>query len=84
MTLFASLRLLAFARRIARALERMADAAESQARIATADWEKRTVRRRPIPIEISSLDITESNRLWRDGQRERGLVDPEEEAEERL
>jgi len=41
------------------------------------------VRRKPTPIEISSLDIPESNRLWRDAQRARGVVEPEEAEESR-
>jgi len=81
MTLFSTLRLLAFARRMARALERTAAAAEEQARISTADWERRTVRRKPTPIQIDSLDLAESNKLWRE-QRRAALAESEEEAEE--
>jgi hypothetical protein len=70
------LRILASLRRIARALERQADALETLARIATDEW-ARAKRVAPArPTEFASLDIAEANKRWHQQEQAAGREEP--------
>ena len=85
MSLFSDLRSLAFQRRIARALERIADAQETLARLALEEDERRAMkgyRPRPKRMEIGMFSQAAASRNWRQSQIDAGVATTEELDEE--
>lgn len=85
MSLFSDLRSLAFQRRIARALEQIADAQETLARLALESDERRVdqgYRPRPKPLEVGMFNQVAASHNWRKQQIDAGLRTAEELEEE--
>lgn len=70
-------RLLAAARRIARAAESIAQSQATIARCTLSDWEKANVKPAARHTEFSTLDLKEVNKEYHKQRVEAGLEDPE-------
>lgn len=71
MSVFSDLRAFVFLRRIAKALERIADAQETQARLAVESDDRRVetgYRPRPKPMVVGMFSQVEASRQWRRDQ----------------
>lgn len=71
MALFASLRAVVYFRRGVRALERLADATESLARIAESDHKVKTTVRKPRPTEFFQMDTKAAEEIYERDRAER-------------
>jgi hypothetical protein len=76
--LWSELRQLVFLRRIAKAQERTATACETIATVMQARWNAEHRPRRGSKLDVGSFDVVSANALYRDLQREAGLVSVEE------
>ena len=81
MSWFSNLRLLTFARRIARALEDLADSQRTIANILQFNHDRRQERRnrKPKQIVFGKFDVEEANKRWRQ-QRAADTGEDEEDA----
>ena len=63
-----------YLRRSARALESIALSQQTLAAIAERDWNLRHPARKPRAVEISVMDQTAINRIWKEDQEAAGLA----------
>lgn len=78
MSWFANLRLLAFARRITRAIESIADSLRTLARISADEWAKENAPRPPRKMEFGSFDVEEANKRYRKEREAQGISEEDE------
>lgn len=74
---YATLRILGLLRRIARALERSADADSVRAHLLQSDWDARHAPRPLGKVTVSLMDPAAANAVWHESRRAQGLEDEE-------